>query len=191
MKRKRKQHMNKMKWYAAAAAILIVAVAVWFFFFSSNEAENHSQTKNGIQESMEFSNADLKEDKDGVPIWKLKFKHAVIEKDTNIAHLTGVEGYFYDGNTELHLKADTGIADQKKHIVHLEGTIDGKTSDGIILHAQNLTYDGNTDILSTDIPFTVQQGNKVLTADSFTADRVLQEIKARGNAKLTEEGDSQ
>lgn len=67
-----------------------------------------------------------------------------------------------------------------------EGNVEGYGRDGEELYAENLTYDGNKDILSTD-KAVVKKDGKVLTADEFDADRVLQKITARGHAKLAEE----
>ena len=64
--------------------------------------------------------------------------------------------------------------------------IEGKTKDGLILYAKNLTYDGKKQVLSTDCSFTAEKDGRILTADSFTADRVLEKIVAKGHAKLAD-----
>ena len=82
-----------------------------------------------------------------------------------------------DGKVIWNLKAQT---------VNLEGDIEGKTKDGLILYAKNLTYDGKKQVLSTDCSFTAEKDGRILTADSFTADRVLEKIIAKGHAKLAD-----
>lgn len=69
--------------------------------------------------------------------------------------------------------------------------MEGQTSDGAVLHAENLTYDGKTNQLSTDRFFTVEKDGKILSADSFTADRILQMIEARGNARLADKEEAE
>ena len=95
-------------------------------------------------------------------------------------------GFMKDGD-ELHLKADKGRIDRGAKTDYIEGNVEGYGRDGEELYAENLTYDGNKDILSTDKAFVVKKDGKVLTADEFDADRVLQKITARGHAKLAEE----
>ena len=50
---------------------------------------------------------------------------------------------------------------------------------------------GNTDILSTDEFFAAEKDGRVLTAESFTADRVLEKITAKGHARLADKEDAQ
>ena len=91
-----------------------------------------------------------------------------------------------DGD-ELHLKADRGRVDRSTKIIYIEGNVEGYGKEGEELYAENLTYDGNKDILSTDKAFVAKKDGKVLTADRFEADRVIQKITARGHAKLADE----
>lgn len=86
----------------------------------------------------------------------------------------------------MSIKAKKGIIKRAEQTVNLEGDIEGKTKDGLILYAKNLTYDGKKQVLSTDCSFTVEKDGRILTADSFTADRVLEKIVAKGHAKLAD-----
>lgn len=110
-----------------------------------------------------------------------------MSKDQNFIDMEQVEGDFMKDGDELHLKADKGRIDRGAKTVYIEGNVEGYGRDGEELYAENLTYDGNKDILSTDKAFVVKKDGKVLTADEFDADRVLQKITARGHAKLAEE----
>ena len=114
----------------------------------------------------EFSGADLKEEENGQLVWSLKVDHVKVDPQTQISYLTGVQGFFQKGDSRLKLQAQHGTVDQKKKQIHLEGSIEGKSSDGITLNAKNLDYDGNTDILSAQGGFTAEQDGRVLTADS-------------------------
>ena len=99
-----------------------------------------------------------------------------------------MEGYFKNNQGELTIKADNGTVHRKDKTVTLTGTVHGTTKDGAVLDADNLKYDGKTQILSTDKQFTLVKDGKVLTADTFTADRVLQVVTAKGHASLKEKG---
>ncbi len=133
---------------------------------------------------MVLSNSEMQETQKGNVIWKLKAGSVSIGGDKNTATCEDVEGYFKDNNMEFTVKAKRGKISRNEKTVYLEGEVRGKTSDGVELSAENLTYDGKTQKLSTDKHFTITHEGKELSADSFEADRVLETMKAKGNAKL-------
>ena len=69
------------------------------------------------------------------------------EQDKNIIEMTGVDGSFMKDDNEIDLTADTGKIDRKAQTVYVEGNVKGKSKDGLVLYAKNLTYDGKTQIL--------------------------------------------
>ena len=164
--------------------ILLLAAGIYFLFKDDNKGMN---TASSSAPSIEFHNSDVKETKDGKIVWRFKAGHAKVSKDQNFIDMEQVEGDFMKDGDELHLKADEGRIDRGAKTVYIEGNVEGHGKDGEELYAENLTYDGNKDVLSTDKAFVVKKDGKVLTADEFDADRVLQKITARGHAKLAEE----
>lgn len=176
------------KWILAVFLFLATAAAVWMMKDSGTGRPGGASSSSSPM--AEFSGADLKEEENGQLVWSLKVDHVKVDPQTQISYLTGVQGFFQKGDSRLKLQAQQGTVDQKKKQIHLEGSIEGKSSDGITLNAKNLDYDGNTDILSAQGGFTAEQDGRVLTADSFTADRVLQEIKAMGSPRLSERNDA-
>ena len=170
------------------AVILLLAVGIYFLFKDDHASESGGSSS---VTTMEFSNIELKEDKEGQPIWRLKAKHVIMSKDKNSAEMEGIEGYFIKDGNKLSLTADKGNYSRKDQKVYIEGHVEGESSDGMILHAENLTYDGKTQILSTDKFFTAEKDGRVLTADSFTGDRVLEKLTAKGHAKLADKEDKQ
>lgn len=166
----------------SVAFILLIALGVYALF-----KENGNLVITGdMSPAVEFNDIDLNEEKDGKVIWNLKARHVKMENDKNTAYLTDIEGFFAEDGNELFLKAKKGIVKRVEQTVKLEGDIVGKTKDGLILQAKNLSYDGKKQILSTDQSFVVEKDGRVLTADSFTADRVLEKIMAKGHAKLAD-----
>ena len=129
-------------------------------------------------QAVEFNDINLNEEKDGKVIWNLRARHVRMESDRNTVYLTDIEGFFAE--------AKKGVIKRAEQTVNLEGDIEGKTKDGLILYAKNLTYDGKKQVLSTDCSFTAEKDGRILTADSFTADRVLEKIIAKGHAKLAD-----
>jgi LPS export ABC transporter protein LptC len=168
----------------AAVLILLVAVGIYFLFKDDNKGMNAASSAGP---SIEFHNSDVQETKDGKIVWRFKAGHATVSKNQNDVNMEQVEGYFMKDGDELHLKADKGKIDRAAKTIYIEGNVEGYGKDGEELYAENLTYDGNKEILSTDKAFIVKKDGKVLTADAFDADRVLQKITARGHAKLAEE----
>lgn len=172
------------KWILTAGFLLVAGAAAWLLMEDSGTARPGSAASSSAM--AEFSGADLKQEENGQIVWSLKVDHVRVDPQTQTAYLTGVNGFFQKEGDQLKLKAEEGTLNQKTKKVHLEGSVEGHSSDGIVLHAKNLDYDGNTGILSAQGGFTAEQDGRVLTAETFTADRVLQEIKAMGSPSLSE-----
>ena len=164
-------------------AVLLVAIGI-FFLFKDNHGNAGQASSQGP--AMEFNNIEMKEDKDGNAVWRLKAGYVAMSRDKNHADMKDIDGYFKKDDQELYLKADSGWYDRKEQKIYIEGHVEGHTSDGMILHAENLTYDGNKEILSSDKFFTAEKDGRVLSADSFTGDRVLEKLVAKGHAKLAD-----
>lgn len=163
--------------------VCLMGIGLYFLF---KEDQTVMDTSAVTDQAVEFDDIDLNEEKDGKTVWRLKARHVKMENNKNIIYLTDVDGQFSQDENELTLSAKKGIIKRTEQTVFLEGNVEGTTKDGLILHAKNLTYDGKKQILSTDQSFMVEKENRVLTADSFTADRVLEKIVAKGNAKLAD-----
>ena len=153
--------MNKYRPYIVLAVIVAMAAGI-YFLFQGDEAEQKGAAPDDA--IVTFSNMDMREEAKGQVVWYLKAANVKIDADKDTAHL------------------------KKDKTVTLTGTVHGTTKDGAVLDADNLKYDGKTQILSTDKQFTLVKDGKVLTADTFTADRVLQVVTAKGNASLKEKG---
>lgn len=164
-------------------ALLLLLIGSIYLFLTSGIEEAPEGSAAPV---MEFSDTELHETKDGKLVWQMQVAHIEMDADKNTANLSGVTGYFKNEDIELQLKADKGKARRNEKMLYLEGNIEGTTTDGAVLYAENLTYDGKTGKLSTDKSFVLDKDGKELTADSFTADRVLQQVEAKGHARLKE-----
>jgi len=165
--------------------LVFVAIAVGLYLLFETPADVMTPLSEA-EAAMEFDNSDMSEEKDGKTLWRIKADHVRIESNKNIIHLTGVKAFWADGDNEFRITAKKGIYNKKKQTVYVEGNVVGKTRDGLVLHSKNLTYNLKTQILSTDKFFTAEKDNRVLTGNSFTADRVMRIITAKGNAKLAD-----
>lgn len=182
--------MNKNVKLGLIGLVVLLLVAGIYFLFKDDAPR--SQGENGKSSTaMEFSNIEMKEDQNGKSVWKIKAKHVSMSQDKNTAELEGLEGTFLKDGDELHLSADKGKLNRKEKTVYVEGHVEGKNSDGMVFHAKNLTYNGKTEKLSTDQAFVAEKDGKILTADSFEGDRVLQQLTAKGHAKLADKEEQQ
>lgn len=183
MRKKGNRLTGKQKGILTGGIILLLVLGIYFLFRGDGEAMKSGASSGP---AVEFDNIDFHESKDGKTVWQIKAAHVTMDKDRNLIHMTGVEGLFVKDNDELHLSADKGEMDRIKQTVYLEGNVDGKTETGMTLKAENLSYDGKTQILSTDQSFTAERDNRVLTGDSFRGDRVLNQLRVEGHAKLAD-----
>jgi hypothetical protein len=159
--------------------IMGIFIGLFYFFFCNKEKPTEEN-----QSTIEFTGVELKEEQNGKVIWKLKVDHGKVDRENNIIQLTGIDGYFIKDDNQLQIIAKEGRWEKNNKIIFLEGHVEGKTSDGGHVSAENIKYDEKIDTLSTDKPFTIEKNGRILSADSFTADRVLEEITAKGHAKL-------
>lgn len=183
MRKKGKKLTGRQKGLLIGGIILLLALGIYFLFRGDDEAMR-SDASSGP--AIEFDNIDFHESKDGETVWQIKAAHVTMDKDRNLIHMTGVQGFFVKDGDELQLSADKGEMDRTRQTVYLEGNVDGKTKTGMTLKAENLSYDGKTQVLSTDRFFTAERDNRVLTGDSFRGDRVLNQLRVEGHAKLAD-----
>lgn len=169
---------------------IILSIAAFFVMMMIGSCYFLFHDKGGLPgaglSSMEFSGVDLKEERNGELLWKLKIDHGKVDVEKNIIYLEGIDGYFQEGENQLQITAKEGRWEKDRERICLEGQIRGKTKTGLSLFAENLIYDGKTGVLSTDKPFRIEKDGRELSADAFTADRGLEKITATGHATLKE-----
>lgn len=167
---------------------IVCAIVVGLYFLFADDVARRNAASSD-QSRVVINDMDMREEKNGEIIWYLKADRVTLDANKQQAHLEQVEGYFKNGKDELKITAKNGLVDREKKTVHLEGEVKGRTNDGAVLTSPLLDYDSTKQILSSSKPFRLERDGKVLTADSFTADRILEEVKAKGHAKLAETGD--
>lgn len=161
-------------------AVLVIGLGIFWLF----RGGDWTGKPTGAAPLMVLSGSEVQETQDGKVVWRLKAGRVTVGGDKDTATLEDVDGYFKDKDTEFSIKAKTGRVVRSERLVYLEGEVRGKMSDGTALSAENLTYDGKTNKLSSDRPFVLIRDGYELTADSFKADRVLETLQAKGHAKL-------
>lgn len=164
---------------------VIICIGIYLLFRKDGFEFKHSKE---AEFAIEFKGTELKEERDGKLIWKLKADRVNIDKDKNVMSIEGAECIFNDNGMSLDVNADSAIFNKNENVLYLKGSIKGHSDDGTSIKAENLKYESKTGILSSDRPFFIEKDGHKLTADSFTADRILKTVKAKGNASLTDRG---
>ena len=177
---------NKGKWISGFIVVFFVALFGYILYDSTPKASEGTQQNTGL---VEFSGAFLEEKKDGKPIWKLAAKKIMMDPVKKKVYLTDFNGVFIDEKgTELTLTAPEGVADQNTKQIILKGEIIGKSSDGTVLKAVNLQFDGMKNIVTATDGFTITKNDTVITGNKLNADVALELITATGNAKISRGG---
>lgn len=74
------------------AVVLLVALGIYFLFKDDHASmENQGKTQGP---AMEFNNIEMKEDKDGNAVWRLKAGYVAMSRDKNHADMKDIDGYF-------------------------------------------------------------------------------------------------
>ncbi len=96
--------MSRNKKSILIVLVILLAVLGIYFLFKDDHQEKGSAKSGGP--AMEFSNIEMKEDKDGQSVWRIKAKHVSMSRDKNSADMEGIEAYFLKDGNELKLNAD-------------------------------------------------------------------------------------
>ena len=98
--------MSRNKKSILIVLVILLAALGIYFLFKDDHHEKGSAKSDGP--AMEFSNIEMKEDKDGQSVWRIKAKHVSMSRDKNSADMEGIEAYFLKDGNELKLNADQG-----------------------------------------------------------------------------------
>lgn len=178
--------MKNSKWTWGIGCILLLCVfGIGYIFFGEPSAQESASTK---QEGtlVTFSGADFREEKDGELVWLLKAEKILVDSGTKDVYFTNAEAVLYkEGNSlvvhakKAELKASTGV-------ITLEGEVKATSPNGTTFVGEDLTFNTKENKLTSNKTFTYSDGHMTLTADTLTADTVMQQIEAKGHVKIEE-----
>ncbi|WP_197282181.1 LPS export ABC transporter periplasmic protein LptC [Dethiosulfatarculus sandiegensis] len=93
---------------------------------------------------------------DGVRKWRLSADRAKMDRKTGVITLFNVNvTFFKEKGGWIKIKSDRADYDQKNQVVGLKGKVRGRTSDGLTLRTEAMTYFDKEKLVDTDYPVTV------------------------------------
>ena len=132
---------------------------------------------------VEFTGADLAQERDGETIWRLGAKKILVDPATGILYLEEAVLFCRDGEREVNIRADRATADRATHKITLQGTVDVRGNDGANATLKDAVYDAAADRLTVTGGVRYQRGDVVLTGERLEADRTLRQVRVSGNAR--------
>lgn len=173
---------NKKLFSLIALAIIVLGAIGYFFFAHSDESSSSKPTGNKVT----FSGSELKEEKDGKVIWAVNAESIEVDPRTKEIWLTNVKGIFTKDDVTMTLTAPKGHVTGDHKIINLSGGIKATNTDGAEFSTDALLFDNNKKEFTTKTAFTFVNKDVTLTGDTLWANMVLQEVKAKGHARLVQ-----
>lgn len=171
--------MKRTKWWLGG--LLVVLVLAILYAVLADPAAGTSAVAEGRR--VEFTGAELKQERDGELVWRLGAKHILVDPSSGILYLEEAELFCRDGEREVHIHATNATADRKTHRITLQGTVEVRGNDGATAKLADVVYDGATEMLTATGGVQYQRGDVVLTGDTLTADRTLRQVRISGHAR--------
>lgn len=165
--------------------LIVLAIAILssigYFFFGQTVPEDPSKPKGN---KVTFSGSELKEEKDGKIIWAVKAESIEVDPRTKEIVLTNVKGVFTKDNVEMNITAPKGHVTGDHKIIDLSEGVTATNTEGVEFTTSAITFDNNKKEFITKTPFTFVDKETTITGDTLWGNMVLQEIKAKGHARL-------
>ena len=165
---------------AAIVGALVILVGLGYFLYGDVEVATTGPTGNSIS----FNGTELKEEKNGQLIWSVKAEKISVDQDTKVITLENVTGTFHKGGTVLTIKAPKGIVSKDHRQISLSGGIEASSSVGSSLRTEGLEYNSKTQLFKSASKFIYSDVDTTLEGDVLEGDMILQQVTAKGHAKL-------
>lgn len=147
------------RWKTKPMPVLILMIFLSLIFNYSSFARDDNDTE---QEVKSFSLVQY--ESDGIKKWELNGKSAHVEE--TYVGIDGVSAVVFGEESSLKLKAEEGNFDREKEILHLENNVVAKTTDGIELVTDSLSWDA--------------ENRHVFTEDAVHIKRADFEVRGKG-----------
>lgn len=177
--------MTKSKTFWGLIIALIIGIAGIIYIFIGPTPTEPTKTGQPTEQGMvNFSGANLTEDKDGKNVWTLSAEKIMYNPQTKDAILTNVKGEFHKDDVTLTVTAPkASITNNQKNIVLDEG-VKAVTTDGVEFTTKTLNFDNEKKQFKSDTPFSFTRDGRVITGDTLDGDMILQVINAKGHVKM-------
>ncbi|MGH7443068.1 MAG: LPS export ABC transporter periplasmic protein LptC [bacterium] len=134
--------------------------------------------------SLLFQGFSARASHDGVVVWEAHAARARVNHDGLKAHAEVVTVvYFRRGKVVSRARADRADIGLKDYDIAANGSVEVRSSDGVILRTTHLDWDNHAQRISSSAPVTVLRGRTKLTGVGFVADRDLRDVRILSNVK--------
>lgn len=175
---------NKKRIWLIILALVVVGVLAYFFM---KPAATETQESKVDENLITFNGANLQESKDGKIIWSLKAEKILFDPKTKNIYLTNFTGTFNKDDVSMTVTApEAKLTNQQKNL-EMHGGVKATSTDGAEFTSPSFYYNTVTKKFTSKEPFTFKKGHDIITADEMEGDLVLEQVKAMGHAKLTQE----
>lgn len=165
------------------AVLLAFGALLWMIFGSQSLSDIASPSGRLIN----FSGADLREEKDGKIIWALTADTIEYDPKTKAITMKNLKGTFNQDDVVMQLTAPQAVMSSDHKQLDMTGGIHASTSEGAEFDTESLHFDNTVKELSSTTAFTYKGKGITLTGDGLVANMAMQKITVNGNAKLIKE----
>lgn len=165
-----------------AIVLALIGVFVWIFMISSVETPDDPTMPQG--DLVTFDGSTISEESNGQVAWTVTAEQIKVNPKTKEVYLTNMKSVFYKDGKELTVTAPRGHMTADHNTFQLGGGVKAVDQDGAELRTDAITYNNQSKKLSSTSAFTFSNKDATITGDTFEADTVLQNVTAKGHAKL-------
>lgn len=179
---------TREKLLALTVVIFFVCVVAWVV--KTTPPEPPPMEKVAPPTVMEYEGNTITEEKDGRIIWELSCEKMKIDTLTQNIELDGITAKFYQHDKETdeekswELKADKGIYYQVNKVVHVEGEVAVKNSDGAELISDKLDFFADNELLIATGNVKIKKDDMRAFGDLAYSSNSLGKFGLSGNAKI-------
>lgn len=176
--------MKDNKKMLALGAILIAAIIGIMAYFMMSTSGDETPTPVGNQ--IDFTGADIKEEKNGKVIWAIWAEKIALDPKTKALTFTNVKATYDNDGTVSVLTADTGSLTGNHKNLSVSGHVKVISSEGATFTTDKIDLNNDTKILTAPA-FTYKDKDTTITGDAVEGNINLETIKVKGHARLVKQ----
>lgn len=114
----------------------------------------------------------------------MKAEKISVDQVTKVVTLENVTGAFHKDGKILTVKAPKGVVSKDHGQITLSGGIEATSSTGATLRTEGLEYTSKEQLFKSTSKFIYTDVDTTLEGDVLEGDMILQQVTAKGHAKL-------
>ena len=184
--------MNNKKVILSIAAGIVVAGSLIAWLMLGGDKPVNVNLGKGVSAQLNASlkNSVLQREKDGKKLWEFTVAEVINDKAQNMAYLKGIKGKVYrkDGSY-IDVSAEKGEAALNKNDFALEGKVVAILNSGGAFYADKISWKQQGDKIIAVGHVKLIKDAYTATADAAYSTSTFQQVKLKGNAKVTKGGE--